>query len=143
MSQGSINVKYDPDYCTVLGENGFTGIVSHQLRDLCIYQISGELIRQFRSYEALVLQNYLPQTFHQFWQHQEWLTTMVFFVHIGPAISEWLAPSSDHTVAHDVGSVHMAQLAVDLCLILLLSMQKSDNCRTLTVCRKNIIIIFF
>ena len=42
-------------------------------------------------------------------------------------------PTSDHTVAHKVGSIYVAQLAVDLCWRLPLSVQISDNCTNLTV----------
>ena len=61
---------------------------------------------------------------------------MVFFVHIGLAFSELPAPSSDHTVTHNVGLIHVAQLAVELCWRLLLSVQKSDNYTNLAVGRR-------
>ena len=57
----------------------------------------------------------------------------VFVVHIGSAFGELPTPSSDHTVAHNVRSMHVAQLEVDLCWRLLLSVQKSDNCTNLSV----------
>ena len=75
-------------------------------------------------------------TFHQFWRHQGWSATTVFPVHIGLAFSELPSPSSDHTVTHNVGSIHVAQLTVDLCWKLLLSLQKSDNCKNLAVGRR-------
>ena len=61
---------------------------------------------------------------------------MVFVMHIGWAFSELLVALSDHTVTQNVRSIHVAQLVVDLCWKLLLSMQKSDNCLNLTVGRK-------
>ena len=61
---------------------------------------------------------------------------MVFFLHIGSAFSELPIPLSDHIVAHNFGSMHVAQLAVDFCWRLLLSMQKSDNCTNLAVGRR-------
>ena len=93
----------------------------------------GELTREFRNCEALVPQNCMLHTFHQFWHHQGWMATMVFIVHFGLAFIELPTPSYDHTVTHNVGFIHMAQLAVDLCWRLLMSVQKSDNCMSLTV----------
>ena len=78
--------------------------------------------------EASVLKNCLPHTLHQFSRHQRRSPTMVYVVHFTTAFSELPAPSSDHTVAHNVVSMHVAQLAVNLSWRLLLSVQKSDNC---------------
>ena len=49
------------------------------------------------------------------------------------AFSDFPAPSSDHTVHHNILSMQVAQLAVDLCWNLLLSVQKSDNRTNLAV----------
>ena len=56
-----------------------------------------ELNREFRNFEAPILQNCLPHTFHQFWPHQGQQATMVYVVHIGSAYSELPPPSSNHT----------------------------------------------
>ena len=53
--------------------------------------------------------------------------------YIGLAFNELPIPLSDYTVAHNVGSIHVAQLAVDLGWRFLLSMQKSDKCTNLAV----------
>ena len=63
-------------YCTALGENGCTDIISCQLQEMCSYQISVWLA-------APILENCLPNTFHQFWHHQGQLATIVFIMHIG------------------------------------------------------------
>ena len=86
----------------------------------------GELTREFRNCEAPVLQNYMPHTFHQFWSYQGRSATPGFVVHIGSAFTEFPTSSSDHTVAYNVGSIHVAQLVVELCWRLLLSVQKCD-----------------
>ena len=119
-------------YFTALGGNNFTDIVSHQLQDLCSYEISGELTKEFKNCEVTVLQYFFPHTFHQFWHHQGWSVTTVFVVHIGSAFSQLPAPSSDHTVTHMSGPY----MWHNLCWRFLLSMQKSDNCTNLTVGRR-------
>ena len=107
---------------------GTTGLT----RDSCSYHIWGNWSKEFQNCEVQVLQNCLFHTFLQFWQHKRQAATTIFVVHIGSAFSELTAPLSDHTVAH-VGSIHVAQLAVDLFWRLLLSVQKSDNCKNLAV----------
>ena len=62
-------------YCTVLGENGYTDLVSHQLRYSCSYQIWGNCLECSEIGEVPVLQNWLPHTLHQFWHHQGQLAT--------------------------------------------------------------------
>ena len=78
-------------------------------------------LSDFRNCDAPVLQNCLLHIFHEFWLHQGRSTTTVFIVYSSSAFSELPSPSSDHTVAHNVGSIHMAQLVVDLYWRLLLS----------------------
>ena len=56
------------------------------------------------------------------WHHQRLSATIVFIMHVGSVFSELPAPLSNHTVR----SIHMAQLVVDLCWRLFLSVQKSD-----------------
>ena len=73
----------------------------------------------------------LAQSFHEFWRHQGLSYITIFGVHISSAFSEFPAPLSDHTDAHNVGFIHVTQLAVDWKL--LLSVQKSDNGTILAV----------
>ena len=90
-------------------------------------------LRDFRNGEAPILQIFLSHTFHQFQRHQGRSATTVFVVHNNSAFSDLPVPSSDHTIAHNVGFIQVAQWAVDLCWRLFLSVQKSDNRTNLAV----------
>ena len=100
-------------------------ILSHQLWD-CSYQIGGIYKRAPKLWStgsAKLLATHFSSI----------LGSPGKVGHVGLAFSELPAPSSDHTLAHNVRSIHMAQLVMDLCWRLILSMQKSDNCTNLAV----------
>ena len=116
-------------YCTALGVYGCTDTVSHQLRDSCCYQIDQRVPKWWSASSAKLLDAHFPSI----------LESPETVGHYGLCRAHWfglrwiaciIAWSYDLKMS---GTIHVAQLAVDFCLRLLLSVQKSDNCTNLAV----------